>query len=764
MEKGGLSGRLAVILHADVAGSTGLVQQDEQIAHRQIQDTFRRFGDIIKQYHGRVRELRGDAILAEFERASGAVSAALAFQAKQNKYPTKVDDDIRPQVRVGIAMGEVVVADNTITGEGVVLAQRLEQLANPGGVVIQAATFETVPRRFPFEFTDLGGHEVKGFDKPVQAYSVNLQEDADLPPPERIDRRTRYTRVAIAAVSVAAFGIALVWFKPWEVREEPASLERMAFPLPDKPSIAVLPFTNMSDLAEQEYFVDGMTEDLITDISKIPEVFVIARNSVFTSKGKAVKVRQVAEELGVRYVMEGSVQRTGNQVRINAQLIDATTGGHVWAERYDGILDDVFAMRDEITRNIVAALEITFVDQSQAGQDRVETDSSEAYDMYLLGWARYRLFTPEDIVKAIAHLENAVELDPNFARAHAALAASYFAIWNNGWSSVGIDYDKAWKMTNQHLELAMKDPTPLAHRIRAKQHEYAGQTGKALADAERAIELDPNDPDGYVAMGSLMVNLDWADEGLEFIQKAMRLDPQSDYMFHFGWAQFHLERYAEAADSFSRAIRRNPDDQWLHLNLAASYGHLGREQEAIAAFATFNEMNQRLNPTVKDREWTLAKLSGWGIQNEAVLDRIRFGLRVAGVSEGDTVPAHLKFTELVIVTDGTFDIRGAIEVDVAEAKELHDSGASFFDSRGKSVFGSGHIPGAIHLLFHQVWEGLADIVDEDAPIVFYCSDPQCHLAAHSSAQALTLGYTRVYYFAGGFAAWGDAGYPVEGSL
>jgi len=649
MVKEPLSGKLAVILHADVSGSTALVKQDEQIAHERIQETFRRFGATITKYHGHVSELRGDALLAEFERASDAVSAALAFQVEQLDYLTQLKDSIQPMVRVGIAMGEVVIADNTITGTGVVLAQRLEQLASPGDVVLQGACQETIPGRFPFEYQSLGEQKVKGFDESVRAYIVALKAGAAMPSPvpqvavaERPTRRWLTFSVIAFLITV---GGGLAWLQPWVQREEPALVERMAFPLPDKPSIAVLPFVNMSDDPKQEYFVDGMTEDLITDLSKLSGLFVIARNSVFTYKGKAVKVRQVAEELGVRYVMEGSVRRVGNQVRINAQLIDATTGGHVWAERYDSSLDDVFALQDKVTRSIVTALAVNLTAGEEDRQARKETDSPEAYDAFLRGWAHYLLHTPDDFAKAIPYLENAIKLDPSYGRAHAALAAVYMGSLTSLWAkSFGVSNNEAYEKARRHLEEALKHPTPLAYRIAAKMYDPGGRWDEAMAEAERAIALDANDPNGYVAMGRLLVKVGNPTEGLEYIETAMRLDPQSDYLYRLGDAQFHLERYEDAAATLLRATKRNPGDEWNFLLLAAAYGQLGREQEASSAIETFNNMRLK----AQQRPYTLTDIDYWTFKKPVDRERLRSGLRNAGLRGGETVSQRKSLTSLVL--------------------------------------------------------------------------------------------------------------------
>ncbi len=769
--------KLAVILHADVVGSTRLVQLNETLAHERIQAAFHHLSETIENYGGIAHELRGDALVAEFERASDAVAAAHSFQAANAEFNSTLDDEVRPQMRMGISLGEVIIADDTITGAGVVLAQRLEQLAEPDGVCIQGAAFETLPQRLPFECASLGEQQVKGFEEPVRVYAVTLKSGETVPGPEprasSIEVRPGRVKNPVLAIGTLGLlvlaGVLLAWWQPWAIQDETASIEKMALSLPDKPSLAVLPFTNMSNDVEQEYFADGMTDDLITDLSKLSGLFVVSRNSTFTYKGMPVKIRQVAEELGVRYVLEGSLRRAADRIRINAQLIDATTGGHLWAERYDGTVDDVFELQDQISRNIVTALALNLTTDEQEQQSLIETASPEAYDAFLRGSAHFRLYTPDELAEAIPYLENAIELDPEFARAHAVLAATYWGIWLNGWGEkTGISFNDAYKKTNQHLAEAMKNPTPLAARIAADQLMFAERWDEALAESERAIALDPNDPEGYVAMNKLLINTGRPAEGLEYIKKAMRLDPQSDYLWRLGNAQFHLERYGEAAATLLRATKRNPEYQFSYLVLAAAYGHLEREQEAEPVLGVFYDLHVQhcASHTVIDEEnpFTLADLSEWSLKDEASLERLRNGLRKVGIPEGQAVnPADFDYLERVTVSAGTFDVEGAIEIDADGAKALHDRGVAFIDSRGKGQYGRGHIPGAVNLLSHHVRDGLAGIVSLNEEVVFYCSGPDCHLSAHSSAQAIVLGYTKVYYFAGGFPAWQSAGYPIEGS-
>jgi adenylate cyclase len=629
--------KLAVILHADVVGSTALVQRDEALAHERIRDAFHRFSATIESYNGHPLELRGDALVAEFHRASDAVEASLAFQTENAEFNSTLEDDIRPTLRIGISLGEVVVADNTITGEGIVLAQRLEQLASSGGVCVQGAVYEAVPGRLPFEYESLGEQELKGISGSVRAYVVSLKSGETIPPPEvhvipsevQAEQPKRQRTVVGAIALLVMVGGGLAWFQPWVPREEPASIERMVFPLPDKPSIVVLPFTNMSGDPEQEYFVDGMTDDLITDLSKLSGLFVIARNSAFTYKGSAVKIRQVAEELGVRYVLEGSVRRAGEQVRVNAQLIDATTGGHLWAERYDGSLADVFALQDTVTQKIVGALAINLTEDEETRRRRKETSSPDAYDAFLEGLARYQHYTRDDFIKAIPHFERALELDPNYARAHAALAALFSESEWNYWRVGEGGFFEATRRAREHLKEAMKDPTPQAHRIASFIHITQNQYDDAMAEARRAIDLDPNDPNGYEAMAWVLVHVGRPAESLEFIERAERLDPRSNYLYRIGEAQFHQERYEEAAATMLKYSESHPDSLHRLLYLAAAYGHLGREEESRAAIDAFKkEIQANLGTGILDAigQVGILRFKDGGIEDL----RLREGLRKVG--------------------------------------------------------------------------------------------------------------------------------------
>ena len=367
----------------------------------------------------------------------------------------------------------------------------------------------------------------------------------------------------------------------------------MAYPLPDKPSIAVLPFANMSDDPKQEYFSDGIAEDLITDLSKISGLFVIARNSTFSYKGKPIKIRQVAEELGVRYVLEGSVRKADEKVRITAQLIDVTTGGHLWANRYDGQLSDVFALQDKITQKIVSALavKLTTIEKGHVGGR--DTHNMEAYDVFLRGLDHIRRYTPDDFAQAIFFFKKAIELDPSYWRAYAMLAWTYWESLHNIWfASLGVSEQDAHLWAEEYLQKAMNKPNAIVHQIASKMHADRFEHDEAIAQAQRSISLDPNDENSYLAMAYVLIRAGRPKDALDFVKKAMRLDPHYPpyYLYVLGLAHFGMEDFEEAATSFQRAFRRNPEFLLPLLYLVAAYAYLGRQQEAGTAIEELNKI------------------------------------------------------------------------------------------------------------------------------------------------------------------------------
>jgi len=581
-----LTGKLAVILHADVVGSTALVQQDEQKAHQRIQDTFKRFGATITSYHGQVRELRGDALLAEFERASDAVSATLAFQSEQFDYNAQLDDEIQPVLRVGVALGEVIIADNTITGEGVVLAQRLEQLAEPGGLCITPAIREALPKRLPFDLQSLGEQDLKGFDEPIVVYQVVLKSGANVPTPAEehsgvSSGLSNKVKLVLAALLLLVSAAAAYGYISWRPQQDSETLDSMVQSSVEKPSIAVLPFNNLSGDPEQEYFADGITEDLTTDLSHISGLFVVARNSAFSYKGRSVDLRTIADELGVRYLLEGSVRRIGEQIRINAQLIDGKSGGHMWAERFDGTMADVFALQDHVNRKIVAALEINLTAADEERFDQVETTVPGAYDLLLRGVERYNVFNREAIADARELFKQAAVLDPNYARAYANIALTYATEVNFFWSrNRGESIRLGLEFASKALE--MDDTIPQIYLTRSILYLSQRQHQTALEAAQRTIEVHPNYADGYATLAFIASYSGEFEQALDALARARQINPQSTgvYFEIEGRVQFLAKRYDEALSLLEESVDRNPGFDRSHLTLAAVYAELGRLDDA----------------------------------------------------------------------------------------------------------------------------------------------------------------------------------------
>jgi adenylate cyclase len=632
--------RLAAVMIADVAGYGRLSQADEEGTRARFRaDLGEVFEPKIANHHGRLVKTMGDGLLVEFHSVVDALRCAIEVQRAEAERNAGLMAERRLAFRIGINLGDVVVEGDDIHGDGVNIADRLQSLAEPGGIAISGTAYDHVKAKLAVGYADLGEQRVKSIADPVRAYRVLLDPAAagtmvaTVKTPVRAWRRPA---LAIAALLIVITAGAVAWWRPWQLPFNPD------LPLPDKPSIAVLPFTNMSGDPQQEYFADGMTDDLITGLSQISGLFVIARNSTFAYKGKAIDPRQVAKELGVRYVLEGSIQRAGDALRINAQLIDATTNGHQWAERYDGSLADVFALQDKVTYSIADSLALRLSAKEQENLGQRDTNVPAAYDEFLRGWELYRLTTPDADARAIPHFDAAIRLDPNYWRAYAALGIIYLrdrlAIRLD---NLGITSMEAFGRMHANFTKAKEHPTSTSLQFAAliemwqlpeatQNFEHRYET--AIADLQEAIVLDPGDSWNYAYMSYALACAGRPDEALSFIATAMRLDPHSPSLFFsfLGLAQFGKERFAEAAASLERATRLNVSEPWALILQASAYGHLGQNTDAKAAVAKYKATFHQQGTD------KLSVVAVWGAskyKDNSDLDRVINGLRKGGVLE-----------------------------------------------------------------------------------------------------------------------------------
>jgi len=544
--------RLAAILAADGAGYSRLMAADERGTLAALDAARCLFRASIESHQGRVIDMAGDSVLAVFEAATGAVTAALEIQEQLKAHAATLASDRQMPFRIGIHLGDVIEkADGTVYGDGVNIASRLQGLAEPGGITVSDAVQSTLRQGLVASFDDLGEQRVKNIDKPVRVY------------------RLRLDRPAIAVPRAAA----------------PVALRDRV----DKPAIAVLPFNNMSGDPEQEYFADGITEDIITELSRFRDLFVISRNSSFKYKGKAVEVQKFARELGARYVVEGSVRKVGKRVRITVQLIDAETDRHIWAERYDRELEDIFAIQDEVTSAIVSTLPGRVEAAARDFAARKTTDNMAAYECVLAGKVHHHRSTREDAAQALRLLDRAIELDPSYAHAHAWKGCVLGQTWTNGWCE---DRDLTWKQVVDKLQtaLALDDNDSDVHRILAAVDVAQGDLARARYHEQRALTLNPNDDLIVVQQGEILTWLGQPEEGIEWIRKAMRLNPYHPERFwnHLGRAYFVARRYGEAVDSFKRI---SAVDFTHHAFFAACFAQLG---DAAAADAHAREVLARV--------------------------------------------------------------------------------------------------------------------------------------------------------------------------
>jgi adenylate cyclase len=549
--------KLTAILSADVKGYSRLMGEDEKGTVRTLNAYKEAMTGLIQHHHGRVVDAPGDNVLAEFGSVVDAVECAVEIQKELKTRNAELAEKRRMEFRIGVNLGDVIEEEGKIFGDGVNIAARLESLSEAGGVCISGTAYDQVENKLSFGYEYLGEQPVKNIPKPVRVYRVLVEPEA----------------VAQRALEVA-------------------SKERMAFPLPDEPSIAVLPFVNMSDDPKQEYFSDGMTEEIITALSRIPNLFVIARNSTFTYKGKAVRVKQVAEELGIRYVLEGSVRKAGEKVRITAQLIDAFSGYHLWADRYDRDLKDIFALQDEITLKIAAALQVKLTVGDHARLMAKGTTNLEAYLKALQCREHGQRWTKEGNATLRNYAEEIIALDPKYPFGYLALALSHFVDIMLGLSeSPQQSLARGIELTKHALSL--DNSYSFAHAVLGVSYVLARQYDKSVAEAERAVALDPNSAENLYYLAYALCYAGRPEEAIPLIEKAERLSPIPLPFQLLTMSSVHrlTGRYEKAVETAKRAIRVEANNQVAHVYLIASYIALGREKEACGVTAELLRIN-----------------------------------------------------------------------------------------------------------------------------------------------------------------------------
>ena len=624
----GFKRKLTAVLSADAVEYSRLMAEDEAATVKTIASYREIMSSLIKQHRGRVVDSPGDNMLAEFSSVVDAVQCAVAMQNEFQARNAELEKNRQMQFRIGINLGDVIDEDDRIYGDGVNIAARLESLANPGGICVSKTAFDQIETKLPLGYEYLGEQSVKNIPKPVGAYRVLMKPDAAgkvIGEKRFLGRFSRRAALAAIVILVVVAGALIGWniYLQQSKKVEPASVDKMAYPLPEKPSIAVMPLDNLSGDPEQEYFSDGITEEIITALSKLDQLFVIARNSTFTYKGKPVKVKQVAEELGVRYVLEGSVRKTEDRVRVTAQLIDAISGHHLWAERYDRDLKDIFDLQDEITMKIVTALQIKLTDGEQA---RIWSKTTENLDFYLKrmeGHAACREGTVEGHIKEAQISQELIDMEPESPIGYASLGHSYWYLATAG-KSPRENLTKAFKLTQKAL--SMDESFASAHAILGSIYTMMRKHEKAIAAGKRAIELDPNGAMVHGFLGTILSFAGRQDEAIGYINKAIRLNPFPEYWYFGALSRCYLLKgqYEDALKAAKKALLRNPDASGNHSRLAVIYALLNRQEEASAATKKALEIDPSLS---------VERIKHWPFKNQADLKLYADAMRKAGFPE-----------------------------------------------------------------------------------------------------------------------------------
>jgi adenylate cyclase len=580
--------KLTAILSADVKGYSRLMAEDEEWTVHTLNAYKEIMTRLIQRHRGRVVDAPGDNILAEFASVVDAVECGVEIQKELKTRNAELPENRRMEFRIGVNLGDVIEEGDKIFGDGVNIAARLESLSEAGGMCISGTAYDQVENKLSLGYEYLGEQTVKNLAKPVRVYRVLMEpEEAGKMIGEKKAKPRQWLRAAIGLVVVVIVVIAAIaiwkYYTPPTPKMEVASKEKMAFPLPDKPSIAVLPFVNMSDDPKQEYLPEGFAEEIVNGLSKCPHIVVIARNSSFVYKGKPVKVQQVAEELSVRYVIEGSLRKTEDKARITVQLIDALTGQHLFSERYDRELKDILVMQDEITMKILDAVQVKLTAGEDARLRAKGTKNLEAY-LKLMQARQYRqISNRENEALARKLTEDAIALDPKYAAAYTTLCKIQlmevgFGVYKNPREAL----EQAVKLGEKAITL--DDSNSLAHATVAVTYAWLKEYDKAISEAEKAVSLDPNSAYAYHALGSVLAYAGRPQEAIPLFQKSLHLSPipiDSTTLIRLGAAYRQLGQYEEAVASYKRALQLyGPDHLFAHLGLAGTYARMGREKEA----------------------------------------------------------------------------------------------------------------------------------------------------------------------------------------
>jgi adenylate cyclase len=594
--------KLAAILSADVKGYSRLMGEDEEWTLRTLNAYKEVMGSLIQQHRGLIVGTAGDSLLAEFASVVDAVQCAVEIQQVLRAKNALLPETRRMDFRIGVNLGDVIEEGDSIYGDGVNIAARLESLAEAGGICISGSAYEQIENKLPLRYEYLGEHQVKNIVKPVRVYRARIEPETALSPApeEKKALRKRLSPAVLASIALVVIAAAVVLylfaFRHSPAKTDVASKEKMAYPMPDKPSIAVLPFVNLSGDPKQEFFSDGITEDIITALSKIPNVFVIARNSTFTYKGKAVRIKQVSEELGVRYVLEGSIQRSGDQVRITAQLIDALTGNHLWSERYDRNLKDLFAMQDEVTMKVLVAIQVKLTSGEHYMLNEKHFTGKQGLDCYLKyleGRNRIATLTIESNNKARQIGEEIVAKCPKNPFGYQLLGGVYY---NDIWT-LGSDQSPQELIENSfemaQKALALDDSLAIGHGLLSIIYGLRKEHAKASEEGKRAVALDPNDyaTHSYYARSLLLRGMDVL--AISEYKNAIRLNPKEcgDAFEGLGEAYRNLGRLDDAISAFKQCLLWIPGHIYAHLYLIDLYMAKNQEREARAETAALLRIN-----------------------------------------------------------------------------------------------------------------------------------------------------------------------------